>query len=210
LTPTPLIQAVVYDFGNVLVEIDFGRVLTRWAEHAKMDPQWLFARFHHGPAYQAHERGEIDAAGYFESLRREGLVMSDEQFADGWAAVFGEEIAPTVALVKRLAPRVPQYLLSNTNRAHHAVFAARYAQALAPLRRQFVSYEMRLRKPERAAFDHVAREIGVRPGRILYFDDLGENVEAARAAGMDAVLVRSHDDVSKAVESRLGIPPHAP
>src|SRR6187402_1573736 len=100
-----------------------------------MDPQWLFDRFHHGPAYQAHQRNEIGSPEYFESLRQEGLVMTDEQFADGWAAVFGEQIAPTVALVKRLAPRVPQYLFSNTNLAHHEYFAARYADALAPLRR---------------------------------------------------------------------------
>jgi putative hydrolase of the HAD superfamily len=206
----PIYSAIVYDFGNVLVEIDFARVLNRWAEHAKTDPRWLFERFHHGPAYQAHERDEIDAAGYFESLRREGLVMTDEQFADGWLAVFGEEIAPTVAAVKRLAPVVPQYLLSNTNRLHHAHFATRYAQALAPLRGQFLSYQMRLRKPERAAYDHVVREIGVEPGRILYFDDLEENVQAARAAGMDSVLVGSHDDVSRVVERHFGIAPPAP
>jgi putative hydrolase of the HAD superfamily len=209
LTLTPLIQAVVYDFGNVLVDIDFRRVTDTWARHAGMDPDALHRRFHHGPAYQAYERNEIDAAGYFESLRREGLVLTDEQFTEGWNAVMGEEIAPTVALVKRLAPRIPQYLLSNTNRVHFDYAAKRYAEALAPLRRLFLSHEMRLRKPERAIFDQVAREIGVEPARILYFDDLAENVEGARAAGMDAVLVGNHDDVSSAVESRLGILPDA-
>ena len=200
----PIYSAIVYDFGTVIVEIDFGRVLRRWAEHAKTDPQWLFDRFHHGAAYQAHERGEISAAEYFESLRHEGLVMSDEQFTDGWNAVFGEEIAPTVALVKRLAPRVPQYLFSNTNRAHHAYFAARYPEALAPFRRQFLSYQMRLRKPERAAFDYVAREIGLETSRILFLDDLEQNVEGARAAGMGAVLVRTPDDVARALKPWLG------
>lgn len=200
------VEVIIYDFGNVLVEIDFGRVLRRWAEHANTDPKWLFERFHHGPAYQSHERNEIEAADYFESLRREGLVMTDEQFMDGWNAVFGEEIAPTVALVKQLAPRVPQYLFSNTNRAHHERFSVRYAEALAPLRRQFVSYEMRLRKPERAAFDHVARQIGVEPSRILFFDDLQENIDGARATGMAAVLVRSPEDVANAVKPWLGKP----
>jgi FMN phosphatase YigB (HAD superfamily) len=207
LTLTPVIQAVVYDFGNVLVEIDFRRVTDTWARHAGMDPEALHKRFHHGPAYQAYERNEIDAAGYFESLRREGLVLTDEQFTEGWNAVMGEEIAPTVALVKRLAPRVPQYLLSNTNRVHFDYARARYAEALAPLHRLFLSHEMRLRKPERAIFDQVAREIGVPASRILFFDDLEQNVEAARASGMDAVLVRSHDDVSRAVEERLGAIP---
>lgn len=204
------VEAIVYDFGGVLVEIDFTRVTAAWAKFAGMDAEALHKRFHHGPAYQAHERNEIDAAGYFESLRKEGLVLTDEQFLEGWNAVMGEEIAPTVALIRRLAPRIPQYLLSNTNKAHFDYCTKRYAEALAPLRRLFLSYEMGLRKPERAAFDHVSRAIGAAPARILYFDDLPENVEAARLAGMDAVLVRNHDDVSRAVEERLGLPPHAP
>lgn len=203
-----MISAIVYDFGNVLVEIDFKRVTDTWARHAGMDPEALHKRFHHGPAFQAYERNEIDAQGYFESLRLEGLDLTDEQFVEGWNAVMGEEIAPTVALVKRLAPHVPQYLLSNTNRVHFDYVRGRYPETIAPLKRLFLSHEMRLRKPERAAFEYVARAIGMPPERILFFDDLEANVEAAKAYGMDAVLVRSHDDVSSAVESRLGISAH--
>jgi glucose-1-phosphatase len=35
--------------------------------------------------------------------------------------------------------------------------------------------------------------------RILFFDDTGANVEAARAFGMPAVLVRSPADVAEAL-----------
>ena len=200
---------MVYDFGGVLVEIDFGRVIARWGELARADADVLARRFSFGPAYQAHERGEIEAARYFESLRAElGLELDDAQLDDGWQAVFGDEIAPTVDLVKRLAPVVPQYLLSNTNAVHHAYFSRRYAAALAPLRRQFVSYEMRCRKPEPEAFAYVARAIGVALGRILFFDDTAANIDGARAAGLNAVLVRSPQDVSRAVQPGLGGSPH--
>ena len=60
------------------------------------------------------------------------------------------------------------------------------------------------RKPDRAAFEHVAREIGVPAGRVLFFDDLEENVEGARATGMQAVLVRSPADVAEALRPWLG------
>jgi putative hydrolase of the HAD superfamily len=183
-------------------------VIARWGGLARADAEILARRFSFGPAYQAHERGEIDAARYFESLRKDlGIELDDAQLADGWQAVFGDEIAPTVALVKRLAPVIPQYLLSNTNATHYAHFGRRYATALAPLRRVFVSHEMRCRKPEPEAYAYVADAIGVPPDRILFLDDSAVNVEGARAVGMDAVLVKSHVDVSSAVQSRLGIPP---
>lgn len=41
-------------------------------------------------------------------------------------------------------------------------------------------------------------------GRIVFFDDLSENVEAARAVGLQAVHVRSSADVATALDA-LGL-----
>ena len=200
-----MIEAVVYDFGGVLVEIDFGRVFERWASLAGVPVDEVRRRFAFGPAYEAHERGEIDVAEYFRSLRADlAIDLDDADFDAGWQAVFGDEIAPTIALTRALAPRLPQYLFSNTNASHHAYWSRRYPEALASLRRVFVSHEMGLRKPERAAFEHIAREIGVPVERIVFFDDMPANVEGARAAGLQAVVVRSHEDVARALAPWLG------
>ena len=58
---------------------------------------------------------------------------------------------------------------------------------------------MGLRKPERAAFEHVARELGMPTGRILFFDDTAANIDGALAVGMPALRVRSPADVEHAV-----------
>jgi putative hydrolase of the HAD superfamily len=50
----------------------------------------------------------------------------------------------------------------------------------------------------------VAERIGVAPSAILFFDDTAENVEGARAAGLQAVLVRSPQDVEQALAPWLG------
>ena len=199
------VDALLYDFGGVMVEIHFDRVIRHWARAAGTEYEALRTRFAFSPAYEAHERGEIDAAQYFQALRGElGIAIDDAEFAAGWNEIFGDEIAPTVEAAHRLESRVPQYLFSNTNAAHYAYFSRRYHEALAPLTRLFVSHEMRLRKPDRAAFEHVAREIGVEPAGILFFDDLAVNVEGARAAGMEAILVRSPADVEQALRPWLG------
>lgn len=197
--------------GNVLVGIDFGRVVRRWAELAGVAPEVLAQRFTHGPAYEAHERGEIDAAAYYASLREDlGVPLDDAALEDGWNAVFLDPIAPTIELVRRMAPVMPQYLFSNTNPTHHAFWSRLYERSLADLRGHFVSHRMGHRKPERASFEHVALGIGVPAQRVLFFDDLPANVEGARAAGMQAVLVTAPGDVARALEPWLGETPAQP
>ena len=194
------IDALLFDLGGVLIDIDFDRAFARWGELAGVDPAALKQRFDHGTPYQRHERGEIDASAYFQALRTAlGIDLGDADFADGWDRIFGPAIAPTVALLPRLAPRIPLYVLSNTNATHHAYWGSRYAAALAPARRQFLSCEMGLRKPDREAFEAVSNAIGVPLGRILFFDDTELNVEGARAAGMPTVWVRAPTDVERAV-----------
>lgn len=193
-------DALLFDLGGVLLGIDFDRVLAHWAAAAGVAPATLKARFDHGAPYQRHERGEIDASAYFEALRGSlGIDIPDAEFAEGWDRVFGDEIAPTVALLPALAQRIPLYLFSNTNETHRRFWMAHHAQALRPFKRLFVSSEMGLRKPERASFEYISREIGVPLERILFFDDTLENVEGARAAGVPTVWVRSPADVERAV-----------
>lgn len=132
-----------------------------------------------------------------------GVDLDDEAFLAGWNAVFVREIDEVVAALPRLARRLPLYVLSNTNQAHHAFFSRRYAGVLSHFRRVFVSHELGARKPEPRAFERVAREVGLPPGRILFFDDLPENVAGARAAGMPGVVVSSPRDFLEAVRPWL-------
>jgi putative hydrolase of the HAD superfamily len=194
------VDALLFDFGGVLIEISFDRVFARWADLAGVDVETVKGRFLHGEAYQAHERGELPFATYFQSLREDlGIDLTDAQFADGWNQVFGPEHEEVVEVLPRLAARVPLYLFSNTNPFHYDHWRARYAGALRHFRRMFISCEMGVRKPHREAFERVAREIGVPPQRILFFDDTEANLEGAHEAGMHTVHVRNPTDVRRAV-----------
>lgn len=199
------VDAILYDFGGVIIEIDFDRIFARWAELAGVPIERVKSRFSHGEAYGRHERGEIELGEYYRALRAElGVELDDEQLIDGWQRVFGPEHPEVVEVLRGLQGRVPQYLLSNTNATHYDYFRHRYARALAPLDRIFASCEMGKRKPEPQAFEFVARATGVPLDRILFLDDTVANLEGARALGMKTVHVRSPQDVVRAVSPWLG------
>ena len=197
-------EALLFDLGGVVFTLDWDRAFACWSRHAGVPAADIRARYRFDPPYERHERGEIAEAEYYASLRRSlGIDLTDAQFAEGWAAIFVDEIAETVELLRLVRSRVPLYAFSNSNPAHARVWRARFASALSVFRTVFVSCELGARKPERAAFEAIAREIGVLPGRILFFDDTAENVAGASAAGLQAIRVRSPQDVAGALRPWL-------
>lgn len=198
-------DALLFDLGRVVLDIDFSKALTCWATHAGCTPADLAARFVREEPYRQHEIGKIDDAAYFESLRATlGIGITDAQFLEGWNAIFAGEMPGIAPLLERAAKRMPLYAFSNTNRPHVEHFSKAYADVLGHFREMFLSSTIGLRKPDAAAYDHVVKAIGVPASRILFFDDLAENIEGARACGLAVVHVTSPHDVAKALAA-LGI-----
>jgi len=193
-------DALLFDLGRVVLDVDFNRTLACWAGHAGCAPADLLARFLRDDAYKRHERGAISDAEFFASLRSSlRIELSDAQFIEGWNAIFAGEMPDIAALLERAAKRLPLYAFSNTNRAHVEHFSVAYAGVLGHFRELFLSSTIGLRKPDAAAYDHVVQAIGVLAGRIVFFDDLAENIEGAQARGLTAVHVTSPDDVAQAL-----------
>jgi putative hydrolase of the HAD superfamily len=194
------VDALVFDLGGVLIDVDFGRVMAHWADAAKVGKDRLAGQFGPDEAYCAHERGELSHTDYFASLRKSlSLDLSDEQFLSGWNAIFGDPVPGMEPIVRSLADRFPLYVFSNTNQVHRAHWEPRHRRLLALFREVICSCDIGLRKPDPHAFLFVARRVGVAPQRIAFFDDVEENVAGAREAGLRAFRFSSAEQVKKAL-----------
>ena len=79
----------IFDLGNVIVDIDFNRVLGAWSDFSRVPLATLKQNFTMGEAFHQHERGEISDEAFAEAMCHEmDLPLSYEQFAHGWQAVF--------------------------------------------------------------------------------------------------------------------------
>ncbi|HYF21318.1 MAG TPA: HAD family phosphatase [Ramlibacter sp.] len=197
------LQAALFDLGGVVLDVDFNYALDHWARRSRLPADEVRRRFSVDEPYRHHETGALPFTGYFEHLRQLLELDADEAYVrQGWNAILLREIADTVALIDRLRQRVPCHALSNTNAAHVQAIGELFPQLLPRFQRVFVSHEIGHRKPAPESFLHVVQALDVPAGAILFFDDLPENVQAARQVGMDAVLVRGPADVRTAVEAR--------
>ena len=199
-------DALLFDLGRVVLDIDFSKVVACWAGHAGCEPAHLAGRFSwRDEFYQRHEKGEISDGEFFAALRAAlGVDLSDAQFLEGWNKIFAGEMPGMAKLLARAAQRLPLYAFSNTNNAHVEHFSEQYADVLGHFREIFLSSAIGLRKPDAEAYDHVVKAIGVPAERIVFFDDLAENIAAARKRGLIAIHVTSPGEVAKSLEA-LGI-----
>src|SRR6201994_2512714 len=142
-------DALLFDLGRVVIDIDFTKVLACWAGHAGCEAADIAARFSADETYSHHERGTISDEAFFDSLRGKlGLGITDEQFLEGWNATFVCEMEGISALLARSSRHLPLYAFSNTNRAHVETFTRTYADVLKHFREIYLSSSIGMRKPE--------------------------------------------------------------
>ena len=117
--------------------------------------------------------------------------------------------AASRAVVERLprtAQTLPTYAFTNTNAEHQAAWQTHHGECLRAFEKIYASWQIGRRKPDRDAFLWVAGDMGVVPGDILFLDDSAENVDGARAAGLQAVHVTSEDVTRRAMDAVLHPP----
>jgi putative hydrolase of the HAD superfamily len=194
------VDALLFDLGGVVIQIEFDRAIQAWADAAGVPAARVAERFSLDAGYEAHERGELDPAAYCAHLRRTlGLHLADDPLLAGWNQIFVGEVPEVGPLLASLARSFPLYAFSNTNAAHRTFWQARYADILAPFSQIFCSCDLGLRKPAAQAFLEVCSRIDIAPASIVFFDDHPENVRGARAAGLRAHEVHSAAEIRAAL-----------
>jgi putative hydrolase of the HAD superfamily len=199
------IRALLFDLGNVLIDVDFYRCARIWSVQAGVPVADLAARFRIDSAYRAFECGALGASAYFQALRRQLRIdLPDPVMREGWQAIIRGEKPGIRRCLRRLQQRYPLYVMTNTNAEHERVWSETHRELMAVFKAVFVSSRMGCRKPETEAFRKVAQSIGQDPSRILFFDDSAENIQGARRSGMSAVLVDKGDTIRHWTDRLLG------
>lgn len=122
----------IFDLGNVIVDIDFNRVLGAWSDLTRVPLATLKKSFHMGEAFHQHERGEISDEAFAEALCHEmALPLSYEQFSHGWQAVFVALRPEVIAIMHKLREQGHRVVvLSNTNRLHTTFWPEEYRKSV--------------------------------------------------------------------------------
>jgi putative hydrolase of the HAD superfamily len=196
------IAGVLLDIGGVLAALDgvpsLAALLGVRAEHEALHAIWMTS-----PAVVAHETGRIGptefAVGVVSDLE---LSVTPEWFLEDFIGWLRGPLLGASELLNDIPPRYRVAALSNMSAVHwNAIVATGLTQRFD---RIFVSHEIGYLKPAREAFEVALRGLQLHPTEVLFLDDGLRNVEAARALGMEAHLVRGPAE-ARAVLARSGV-----
>lgn len=198
------IAAVVFDIGGVLAALDgmpsLAALLGVEAQHEALHATWMAS-----PAVIAHETGKIGpaefAAGVVADLR---LAVTPEAFLEDFAGWLRGPLPGASELLNEVSGLYRVAALSNMSAMHwDAIVATGLTQRFDQI---FVSHETGYLKPGSEAFKVVLGRMQLRPSEVLFLDDGVRNIDAARALGMQAHLVRGPDE-ARAVLATFGVIP---
>ena len=186
MSENPRIELILFDLGGVLIRLADNRAHA--ADLAGIDlptlddeamAAWMDCR-------NAHEVGEVDCAGFLKRITAiSGL--SDDDHRNLYRTWLQGPFPGVAELIDDLLDSSCALgCLSNTNDFHWAMMNASDGDNALPLNRlhhRFASHLVGHRKPNEGIYAHVEQAIGINPKRILFFDDLAENIAAANERG---------------------------
>ncbi|MDR0218129.1 MAG: glucose-1-phosphatase [Enterobacteriaceae bacterium] len=182
----------IFDMGNVIIDIDFKRVLAVWSNLSGTPLANLTTKFPIiGETFEKHECGQITDTEFAEILCDElEISLSFEQFTEGWNALFIGVRQEVIALMNKLREQGHRVVvLSNTNHLHFQYWPKHYPEIIASVDSLYLSHDLGMRKPSLNLFKHVIETEGVTADQAIFFDDLWEHVDAAKKVGINAIHV---------------------
>lgn len=192
------IKAIVFDLGKVLVDFDWNLAVKRIVPFTSLNEDEIIPKVAETDFVKQFEEGQIDADDFAMSII--DILKADisiEEFSKFWAEIFIRRPEMEDLFVK-VRKKYPVGILSDTSSIHW-----NYITELIPVISQpdalVLSYEIGSHKPDPRNYNQVIQDLGFDAEEIIFVDDLEENVEGAKKAGMQAFQFTTIPEVKKKI-----------
>ncbi len=200
-----MIDAVVFDVGNVLIEFDPRNILAKLfpgdeAQGVRRDMMQLLFR---DPIWLAMDRGTVTMETVAEQFAQRYPHLTDEMnlLLNRWTEQV-QPISQSIELLKRLKERgYKVYALTNFAGKPFEQVKRRY-DFFELFDGCVVSAEEYLLKPDLEIYRRLLERYGLTAEKVLFIDDSVANVEAAMYLGMQAHVFKND---TRPIEEMLGL-----
>ena len=196
--PTKKLPNLLFDFGGVIINIDYQRTLEAMRRLHVHGDTIAFTQAAQGELFDLMETGRLTPHEFRQGLRTHyNLTATDAELDAAWNAMLLDVPAERLALIAELRAQGHETaLLSNTNQIHLATinqalqtqygFEHGIADALD---RVFYSQEVGWRKPGEEIFRHALREMNWKAEETLFIEDSFQHIETARCLGLRTLFL---------------------
>jgi 2-haloacid dehalogenase len=182
-----MIDAVVFDIGNVLIEWQPERHYDRVIGETRRREMFAAVDLH--GMNDGVDRGEHFATKVAQCAERyPDFAPEIQRWHDDWLEMASPEIPHSVRLLRALrAKSIPVFALSNFGIQTFAMACDVYP-FLNEFDRKYISGHMGVIKPDAQIYKMLEEDCGLLPERLLFADDRADNIAAAQARGWQTHL----------------------
>ena len=196
------IKNLLIDLGGVLINLDRQRCIENFQKLGLRNVEELLDISNQDGILMQQEKGLITPAEFRNGVREMiGKVVSDKQIDAAWNSFLVDIPTHKLDLLLKLREKYVVYLLSNTNEIHwrwsceHA-FPYRGFRVEDYFEKIYLSFEMRMVKPDAEIFETVLADANIDPKETFFIDDSEANCQAAQKLGISTYTPQAGEDWS--------------
>lgn len=181
------IEAVIFDLGRVLVDVDLTRGIFKYTLQGKNPSEKeVLDALMRDTFYQEYACGRVSAETFHrEFCKQLQLDLDFESFKKAWNDVF-KSIPGILELVRQVKTQFKIGLLSDIGPLHWE-HLQKTLPVLNLIEKPVLSYQIGYLKPVQEAYLIAAQSVETDPLNCLFIDDREVNVKGAQNVGMQAI-----------------------
>lgn len=209
---TSTIKHIIFDLGNVLIDLDFDRVNQEFEKLIGQDFARLSTSEATKNAFLQLELGHYSEESFINALQRQATSVPDgRKVIAAWNSLLGEIPKGRLEMLAKLKAKGYQlYLLSNTN-SIHIHWLNRYLKREYGIEdfskeyfiKSYYSHLLKMRKPDEEIYEFVLNDAFINRAETLFVDDNEANILSAQKVGISTILHNSGKDITEVMQSFL-------
>lgn len=195
------IEGIIFDFGEVLIELDYPKVIEGFSNVAQKNSSEIKEMVVTALVLQEFETSQVSEQEFRVNVcQLLGVELEDTAFDEIWNSMLKRLPASRMNLLEQFGEKKHTFVLSNSNIIHERKFNQMIAEVTGGsslhdfVEKCFFSQDIGMRKPDLACYQYVVDDIGIPAEKLLFLDDRKDNVEAAIEAGLKAWQITNADD----------------
>ena len=190
------IKNVIFDLGGIFIKIHFSATEKAFFDLGISNWSEFYTQNTASELFEKLETGKITPEEFYKGFIKEsGVELKDEEIRNAWNAMLGTFPPERLEWLEKIRKQYNIYLFSNTNLIHYNAFQKIYRQGTAKQNfddyfiKAHYSHELGVRKPYPESFAKLLQAENLDAAETLFIDDTAKNIEGAKLAGLQTILL---------------------
>jgi len=198
------IKNIIFDLGGIFIDINYPKTEKAFINLKVSNFAEFYTQHHASEIFELLETGKLSSEEFYKTFREKtGFSIANESIRNAWNALLGNFFIDRLQWLNEIRKRYNTYLFSNTNKIHYDAFMEIFRKQTGLTNfddyfiKAYYSHECGFRKPYPESYQRILKEQNLKASETLFIDDTPKNIEGAKQAGLQAVLLLSGQSVTE-------------